>query len=81
MLPIALDEAAVDDLFARCVAHLGYRLTVDLKKCVITDAHGLSLSFQLDLFRRQCLLEGLDDIGMTLEHEPEIAAYERAHAM
>ena len=44
MLPIGLDEAAVDDLFARCAAHQGYRLTVDLEKCVITDAYGLSLA-------------------------------------
>jgi 3-isopropylmalate/(R)-2-methylmalate dehydratase small subunit len=53
---------------------------VDLEKCVITDAFGLSLPFEVDPSRRDCLLEGLDDIGMTLEHEPEIAAYEQAHA-
>ena len=80
MLPIRLDEAAVDDLFARCAAHQSYKLTADLEKCVIADAHGLRLPFELDPFRRHCLLEGLDDIGLTLEHETEIAAYERAHA-
>jgi 3-isopropylmalate/(R)-2-methylmalate dehydratase small subunit len=79
MLPVRLDEAAVDDLFARCAAHKGYKLTVDLKKSVIVDAYGLSLPFTIDPFRRQCLLEGLDDIALTLQHEPEIAAYERAH--
>ncbi len=80
MLPIRLDEAAVDDLFARCAAHQGYKLTADLEKCVITDAHGLHLPFEVDPFRRHSLLEGLDDVGLTLEHETEIAAYERAHA-
>ncbi len=80
MLPIKLDEAAVDDLFARAAAHQGYRLSVDLEKQQITDDFGLSLPFEVDAFRRQCLLEGLDDIALTLKREPEIAAYERAHA-
>ena len=80
MLPIRLDETAIDDLFARCAAHQGYRLTADLEKGVITDAYGLSLPFEVDAFRRRSLLEGLDDIGLTLEHETEIASYERAHA-
>ena len=80
MLPIALDEAAVDDLFARCAAHRGYKLTVDLEKCEISDAYGLSLPFQLDAFRRRCLLEGLDDIGLTLVEAPAIAAYEKKAA-
>jgi 3-isopropylmalate/(R)-2-methylmalate dehydratase small subunit len=79
-LPIRLDETAVDDLFARCAAHHGYRLTADLEMCVITDAYGLSLPFEVDAFRRRSLLERLDDIGLTLEHETEIASYERAHA-
>jgi 3-isopropylmalate/(R)-2-methylmalate dehydratase small subunit len=80
MLPIKLAEAVVEDLFARCKANKGYRLTVDLSKCVISDAEGLPLSFAVDPFRRQCLLEGLDDIGLTLRHESDITAYERAHA-
>jgi 3-isopropylmalate/(R)-2-methylmalate dehydratase small subunit len=80
LLPIRLDEAAVDELFARCAARRGYKLSVDLANCVVSDAHGLSLPFQLDPFCRRCLLEGLDDIGLTLEHEPQIAAYERARA-
>jgi 3-isopropylmalate/(R)-2-methylmalate dehydratase small subunit len=80
MLPIRLDESAVGDLFARCAARQGYKLTVDLEKCMIADAHGLLLPFAVDANRRHCLLQGLDDIGLTLEHEPAIAAYERAHA-
>lgn len=81
MLPIKFDEATVDDLFARAAAHKGYRLTVNLEKQVITDEFGLSLKFDVDAFRRHCLMNGLDDIGLTLEHEPKIAAYEQAHAI
>lgn len=81
MLPIKLDEAAVNDLFARAAANQGYKLTVDLTKCLITDAQGLSLPFEVDAFRRKCLLDGLDDIALTLVHEPQIAAYERTHAL
>jgi 3-isopropylmalate/(R)-2-methylmalate dehydratase small subunit len=81
MLPIRLDEAAVDDLFARCNSYKGYKLTVDLEKQIIGDAHGLSLPFSVDSFRRHCLLEGLDDIGLTLQHASDIAAYERAQAV
>jgi 3-isopropylmalate/(R)-2-methylmalate dehydratase small subunit len=79
MLPIKLDEAAIDDLFARAAAHQGYKLTVDLKEQTISDGHGLALPFEVDAFRRQCLLEGLDDIGLTLVHEAQIAAYEQTH--
>jgi 3-isopropylmalate/(R)-2-methylmalate dehydratase small subunit len=81
MLPIRLSEAAVEDLFARAAAHPGYRLTVDLESRQITDDFGLSLGFELDDFRRHCLLHGLDDIGLTLEHEAKITAYERAHGV
>jgi 3-isopropylmalate/(R)-2-methylmalate dehydratase small subunit len=79
MLPLKLDNAAIDDLFARAATHQGYTLSVDLEKCLLTDAYGLSLPFEVDAFRRRCLLQGLDDIGLTLEHEPKIAAYEQAH--
>jgi len=78
ILPIRLDEAAVDDLFTRAIAHPGYTLTVDLEGRTIADDYGLSLSFALDEFRRHCLLLGLDDISLTLQHEAEIAAYEKA---
>jgi 3-isopropylmalate/(R)-2-methylmalate dehydratase small subunit len=80
MLPIKLDEAVIDDLFARIAAHPGYTLTVDLEKGTITDTFGLGLTFEIDAFRRHCLLNGLDDIGLTLEHEAKIAAYEKTHA-
>lgn len=81
LLPIRLEEAVVDDLFARAAAHEGYRLTVDLEACQITDDYGLALSFSVDDFRRHCLLDGLDDIALTLRHEEKIAAYERAHGI
>jgi 3-isopropylmalate/(R)-2-methylmalate dehydratase small subunit len=81
MLPIKLDDAAIEDLFQRVAKHEGYQVTVDLEKQTITDDHGLSLPFEVDPFRRHCLLNGLDDIGMTLEFEPQIAAFEAARGM
>jgi len=79
VLPIRLEEATVDDLFTRSAAHRGYRLTVDLQNCTVIDEHGLLLGFEVDPFRRHCLLNGLDDIALTLEHEEKITAYEKAH--
>jgi len=81
VLPITLDEATVDDLFARAAAHDGYRMTVDLEACRISDEHGLALPFQVDAFRRHCLLNGLDDVALTLEHEEKITAYEQARGI
>jgi 3-isopropylmalate/(R)-2-methylmalate dehydratase small subunit len=56
-----------------------YHLTVDLEQRKVYDDHGFSAGFQVDDFVRHCLLEGLDDIGLTLQHEAEIAAYEASH--
>ena len=81
MLPIKLDDATVEDLFQRVARHEGYELTVDLDKQLLTDEHGLSLSFEVDPFRRHCLLNGLDDIAMTLEFAPQIAAFEAKRGM
>ncbi len=81
MLPIALDDAAVEDLFARVAKNPGYKLTVDLEKQVIADEHGLRLPFEVDPFRRHCLLGGLDDIAMTMEFEDKISEFEAARAM
>jgi len=81
MLPIRLAEAQVDDLFRRAAAHPGYKLTVDLETRTLRDEHGLELKFEVDDFRRHCLLNGLDDIGLTLQHADKIAAYESAHAV
>jgi 3-isopropylmalate/(R)-2-methylmalate dehydratase small subunit len=57
----------------------GYTLTVDLEHCIVTDGQGLKASFPVDDFTRHCLLNGLDDIGLTLQHEAEIAEYEAQH--
>lgn len=80
ILPVKLSEEQVDDLFRRTEANEGYQLTVDLENKLITDAMGLSIAFDLDEHRRQFLLQGLDDIGLTLQHEAAIAAYEAKRA-
>lgn len=81
LLPVRLDESLVDELFRRCVSTPGYRLTVDLEQCVVTDDKGFHATFEIDPFRRRCLLEGLDDIALTLQHEDKITAYEKAHGI
>jgi 3-isopropylmalate/(R)-2-methylmalate dehydratase small subunit len=81
MLPVQLDEAVVDDLFARAAAHPKYALTVDLERYTVADDYGLSVSFAVDRFRRHCLLEGLDDIGVTLQYAAQIEAYEKTHGI
>ncbi|HUY32486.1 MAG TPA: 3-isopropylmalate dehydratase small subunit [Pirellulales bacterium] len=81
LLPIRLDETQVEDVFLRAAAHAGYKLTVDLENCTLGDEHGLVLTFEVEPFRRQCLMEGLDDIGLTLAHADKIAAYEAAHGI
>ncbi len=81
IVPIRFDEETVDDLFTRTREHPGYQLTVDLERLTVTDALGLSLPFEVDSFRRHCLLGGLDDIGLTLQHADRIAAYEQAHGI
>jgi 3-isopropylmalate/(R)-2-methylmalate dehydratase small subunit len=78
-LPIQLTEDQVDELFRRAGAHEQYILTVDLEKCTVTDSQGFSASFVVEPFRRHCLLNGLDDISLTLEHEEKITEFELAH--
>ena len=80
-LPIRLTEEQIDDLFRREATYKHYELTVDLEKGLITDNHGLSIRFEIDPFRRNCLLNGLDDIGLTLQHEKEIEQYEKTHGI
>ncbi|MDH3713512.1 MAG: 3-isopropylmalate dehydratase small subunit [Gammaproteobacteria bacterium] len=76
LLPIVLDEQIVDGMFARVAALEGYRLHIDLPEQKVTDPDGESFTFELDGFRKQCLLEGLDDIGVTLQHAEAIRDYE-----
>ena len=79
VLTIVLPEAEVSKLVERSEKQENYHLTVDLEKCEIHDDHGFSAKFKVDEFTRHCLLNGLDDIGLTLQHEKEIAAYEAEH--
>ncbi|HEY2883509.1 MAG TPA: 3-isopropylmalate dehydratase small subunit [Pirellulales bacterium] len=81
MLPIKLPDADVDELFARCAKHAGYKLTADLETCRLTDEFGLSLPIEVEPFRRECLLNGLDDIGLTLAHADKITAFEQRRGM
>jgi len=76
VLLVTLPDAEVNELFQRTDKNEGYRLTVDLENQTITDDLGLRLSFQIDPFRRECLLKGLDDIGLTLRLADRIADYE-----
>ena len=80
VLPIAITEQVVDRLFERS-AKGGYELCVDLENLRIYDQQGLDEPFTIDDFRRQCLLEGLDDIALTLQHEDKISRYEASHGI
>ena len=76
ILPIVLDEKIVDCLFQEVFAEEGYQLTVDLEAQEIIKPNGEKIPFEVDSFRRHCLLNGLDDIGLTLQHQDAIKAYE-----
>ena len=76
ILPIILPEAEVDRLFAEVDARPGYQMGVDLEAQTLTTPNGETLTFDIDPFRKHCLLEGLDDIGLTLQKIDEIEAYE-----
>jgi 3-isopropylmalate/(R)-2-methylmalate dehydratase small subunit len=76
VLPIKLSEETVEQLFQRTVEHPGYMLSVDLDKQTVTDDYGLELSFEVDESRRHNMLNGLDDIALTLLLEDKIAAFE-----
>ncbi|NRR03016.1 3-isopropylmalate dehydratase small subunit [Brevibacillus sp. RS1.1] len=76
ILPIKLSEEQVDELFNRAESKPNYQLTIDLQEQVVRDNEGLSYPFEVDSYRRYCLLNGLDDIGITLQYEDKIAAYE-----
>ena len=77
MLPIVLPEETVNELLARAKERPGYKLTVDLERQRIDDEEGKVADFKVDDFRRHCLLEGLDDIGLTMKHVSAIDEYER----
>lgn len=79
ILLVTLAENDIERITLQAKAGDGYRLTVSLEENVITDAFGLRLPFQIDAFRRECLLGGLDDIGLTLRHADALARYEQRH--
>ena len=76
LLPIVLEESIVDMLFNEVAATEGYELTVDLENQKIVKSNGDTIPFEVDAFRKHCLLNGLDDIGLTLQDADDIKAYE-----
>ena len=77
LLTVVLTESEVNKLMKRAKETEGYQLTIDLELKQVYDDKGFSAAFELDEFRRRCLLDGLDDIGLTLRHEAQITAYEQ----
>jgi len=80
LLPIVLSEEQVDQLFREVEASEGYELHIDLPAQTVTTPGGTVFSFQIDAFRKHCLVNGLDEIGLTLEHADDIKAYEARRA-
>jgi 3-isopropylmalate/(R)-2-methylmalate dehydratase small subunit len=80
-LNVSLPEEKVNELLRRTAEIDNYELTVDLQNCEVRDQRGFQCRFSIDEFVRHCLLEGLDEIGLTLQHESEISAYEAKHAL
>ena len=78
MLPIVMAEAVVEQLFQEMYAEEGYSLTVDLEKQVVVKPNGEEIAFEVDAFRKHCLLNGFDDIGLTLQDADKITSYEDA---
>jgi 3-isopropylmalate/(R)-2-methylmalate dehydratase small subunit len=78
ILPVTLPEPQIEELFKRTEAQEGYSLTADLPAQTITASDGLNYKFEIDPFRKRVLLEGLDDIGLTLKHEADITTFENA---
>jgi len=78
-LTVRLSESEVAELMRRTRESNDYQLTIDLEQCEVRDEQGFRAKFPVDEFVRQCLLNGLDDIGLTLQHEAEITAFEARH--
>ena len=76
LLPVVLEEGEVDELFKQVEATPGYELTIDLESQRVMTPDGDTFSFEVDSFKKHCLLNGLDEIGLTLEHADDIRAYE-----
>ena len=76
LLPIVLPESAINQLFDEVNAFVGYQLVVDLERQVVVKPDGVELPFEVESFRKYCLLNGFDDIGLTLRHADKIRAFE-----
>jgi 3-isopropylmalate/(R)-2-methylmalate dehydratase small subunit len=79
VLAVVLTEAEAAEIAHRAQEVTDYQVTIDLEQLSVSDDQGFTATFQIDEFTRHCLLHGLDDIGLTLQHEAEIAAYESLH--
>ena len=80
LLPVVLTESQIDHLFDEVKAFPGYRLVIDLEKQTVSTTNGSTIyPFEIDAFRKYCLLNGLDDIGLTLQQADKIRAYEERH--
>ena len=79
LLPVRLPSKVMDDMFQKVAADESYEITADLETQTVSDNHGLEIKFEIDPGRKERLLSGLDDIGLTLALEDKIAAYEKAN--
>ncbi len=79
LLPISLDATLVDQLFQELGESEDYRLEVDLENQLVTNSVGIQMSFEIDEFRKYCLLNGLDDIGLTMQHAEQIKNFEQSY--
>jgi 3-isopropylmalate/(R)-2-methylmalate dehydratase small subunit len=78
-LPIALNASLVDQLFTELEQHQDYQLSVNLEDQLVSNAAGFEMSFEIDEFRKYCLLNGLDDIGLTMQHAEQIKQFEQQY--
>lgn len=79
LLPIVLDASIIDQLFNELAQQQDYQLSIDLEQQVVSNSAGVQMAFEVDQFRKHCLLNGLDDIGLTLQHADEIRSFETAY--
>jgi len=79
VLAVVMPESEVAEIVRRATELPEYQVTINLEQCQVSDDRGFSTTFRIDDFTRHCLLEGLDDVGLTLKHEADITAYEAEH--
>ena len=77
LLPVVLSEQEVETIHQNVTSNSGYQLSVDLESQTVQDSEGFKASFEIDAFRKQCFLEGLDHISLTLQHEEKITEFEQ----